>query len=71
MGSSKWWINGEEVMSAVRHTVIPILAGGALGALQAMQTGTFDLVTIKTAGVTAIVSGVIRFLQKFTSDNVE
>ncbi len=68
MGTPRFRIGREEVVSAIRHTVLPILAGGAVGALEAAQTGTVGVETMKTAGLTAIISGVIRFLHNFTSN---
>jgi hypothetical protein len=68
MGSPRFRINRDEVVSAVRHTILPILAGGAIGALEAAQTGTVSVETMKTAGLTALISGVIRFLHKLTSN---
>jgi hypothetical protein len=55
----------------VRHVVYPVLAGGAVAVLDTMSSGQFDYQTAKTAGVTALVAGVIRLLKQWLGDNTE
>ena len=69
--SARWNIDGmfgKDVKSAARHFVLPLVAGGAVAGLQAAQSGVFDLTTMKGAAITSIIAGVIRLLQRFTTD---
>ena len=69
MGSPRFNLNMDDVKTTLRHTVMPILAGAGVAALEAAQSGTVSFDTLKTAGLTALLSGVIRFLHRFTADN--
>lgn len=66
--SPRWSLNWSGIKSALRHTIMPILAGAAVAALQAIQVGTFNLAQAKTAFVTAVIAGVIRLLQVFVTE---
>jgi outer membrane lipoprotein SlyB len=66
--SARWGFNKKDIQSAVRHTVLPILAGGAVAGMEAVQVGAVSGQTIKTAAITAILSGIIRALQRWTTD---
>jgi len=66
--SAKWGFDKGDIKSAVRHTVIPIVAGGAVAGLEVAQAGAVSEQTVTMAIVTAIVSGIIRALQRWTVD---
>lgn len=66
--SAKWGFNKNDLRSAVRHTVIPIISGGAVAGLEAVQAGGVSYQTAKAAALTAILSGIIRALQRWTAD---
>ena len=54
--------------SAVRHVAFPLIAGAGVAALQTAQSGVFDFHEMKGAAMVAVISGVIRFFQRFTQD---
>ena len=64
--SARWGFDGKDVASAMRHVVIPLLAGAAVAGLQAIQAGQLDLHQALTAATTALVAGGIRLLQRWT-----
>lgn len=53
------------VKSAVRHTIMPLIAGSAMAALQTAQSGSLDVAAMKSAAVTSAIAGIIRLLQVF------
>ena len=66
--------SGKDWKSTLRHVGIPLLAGAGVAALQTAQTGVFDYHEMKGAAVVALISGIIRFIQRFVvtipEDNV-
>ena len=54
--------------TTIRHTIMPLIAGAAMAALQSVQEGKFDLGQMKTAAVTALIAGVVRWLQFFATE---
>jgi len=62
-------VDVNEVKSALRHVVIPIIAGAAIAALDVIQSGAFDWGQMKAAALTAVGAGVMRFLQQWVKDN--
>ena len=54
--------------TTIRHTIMPLIAGAAMAALQSAQEGKFDLAQMKTAAVTALIAGIIRWLQFFATE---
>ena len=66
--SARWKMGLNDVKSAVRHTVIPLVSGAAMAGLEAVQVGSFQPQQAKTAVVTALIAGVIRLLQRWTLD---
>lgn len=61
----KFSISGAGVKSALRHTVVPLVAGSAMAALRTAQSGTFDVAAMKGAAVTSAIAGFVRLLQVF------
>ena len=47
---------------------LPIVAGAGMAAVDTLNSGAIDLNTAKTAFATALLSGTVRFLQRFLSD---
>ncbi len=66
--SARWEWNSKDIKSAARHVILPLVAGGAVAALQAAQSGSFDVVAIKGAALTSLIAGVIRLLQRWSAD---
>ena len=62
------WSFRNSLKTTVRHTVFPLLAGSALAALQTAQSGTLNLGTMKVAAITAGITGVMRLLQVFATE---
>ena len=54
--------------SAVRHVVFPLIAGAGVAALQTAQSGVFSYHEMKSAAIVAVISGVIRFFQRFVTN---
>jgi len=67
-GSLPFSLNLKDLSSTIRHTVYPIVAGGAVAALDTLSTGQFSYDTAKTAAMTAVVAGVIRLLKRYVAD---
>ncbi len=67
ISSPRWSWTGA-LKTTVRHTVMPLVAGSAVAALQTVQSGSFDVAAMKGAALTAVISGVVRWLQVFVSD---
>ena len=57
-----------DIKSALRHTIIPLVAGGAIAGLEALQVGGFNVEQVKTAVISAVVAGLIRLLQRWRAD---
>lgn len=68
MASKKWNWDKKDVISAVRHTLVPLVAGGIVAALESAQSGEFTMEQMKGAAITAILAGVLRLLHRFTVD---
>ena len=66
--SGRWGIDTGDVKSVLRHTVVPLVAGAAVAALQVATGGTFDIPLMLVAAKTAAVAGVIRFLSKWATE---
>lgn len=66
--SAKGKLDLSDLKSAVRHTVIPLVSGAAVAGLEVAQAGQFNPKQIQTAAITALIAGVIRFLQRWTLD---
>jgi hypothetical protein len=67
--AARWsWSWAKDIASAARHTVIPIIAGAGVAALEAIKSGQIDPAQIQTAVVTALVAGAIRLVQRYASD---
>lgn len=66
--SVRWGMDGKDIKSAVRHAVLPLVAGAGVAALQTAQSGAFDLAAMKGAAITSGIAGIIRLLQRWTSD---
>lgn len=66
--SAKWGFNKDDLKSVARHTVIPILSGGVIAGIEVAISGTATIITVKTAFLTAIGSGVINFLKRWSSN---
>ena len=66
--SAKWNMDNKDMKSAARHFALPLVAGAGVAALQAAQSGVFDLTAMKGAAITSIIAGVIRLLQRWTTD---
>lgn len=71
MSSPRFSLHWKDLESAVRHTVYPVIAGGAVAVLDTVQSGQFSYQTAKTAAVTAVVAGVIRLLKQWVGDNTQ
>jgi len=65
MASRRWRIDWDDIMSTVRHTVVPFAAGVGVAALEAVQAGAMTPEAIAKAAITAAVAGGIRLLGKF------
>ena len=59
--------SGKDWKSTLRHILFPFVAGVTVAALQTAQSGVFDLNAMKGAAIVATISGVLRFLQRFTT----
>jgi hypothetical protein len=68
MSSPRFSINWRDLASAARHTVVPLLAGAAVAAVDTVQSGQFDLHTAQSAAWTALVAGVGRLLHRWMAD---
>ena len=66
--SAKWGFDKKDVASVVRHTVIPIISGGAVAGLEVVSAGAVSFETAKAAALMAIMSGIIRALKRWTAD---
>lgn len=63
--SDKGKVDRYDLWSAVRHTVIPLIAGAGIAVLETVQSGTADWQTAQTAATTSIIAGVMRLLQRW------
>jgi uncharacterized membrane protein len=68
--SARWKIDWNDVRSTLRHTVVPLVAGAAMAALQVASGGTFDVPLMVAAAKTAAVAGAIRWLSLWASTTV-
>ena len=59
--------SGKDWKSTFRHVGIPLIAGAGVAALQTAQAGEFNLDQMKSAAVIALISGIIRFFQRFAT----
>ena len=66
--SARWGFNKKDIQSAVRHTVLPILAGGAAAGIEAVQAGALSGQSVKNAITTALLAGLFRALHRWTKD---
>lgn len=66
--SAKGKLDLSDLKSVFRHTVIPLVSGAAVAGLEVVQTGGFQPKQMQTAAITALIAGVIRFLQRWTLD---
>ena len=64
--SARWGFDRRDVASAMRHVVIPLLAGAAVAGFQALQAGQLDIHQALSAAAAALVAGVLRLLQRWT-----
>ena len=54
--------------TTMRHTVLPLVAGSAIAAIETMQAGVMDPGVMKAAAITAAVSGIARWLHFFVTE---
>lgn len=69
--SVRWSIDGlfgRDMKSAARHFVVPALAGSGVAILEVAKTGVFEPASLLNAGIVALISFGIRFLQRFSTD---
>lgn len=65
--SPRWTLTRANVASAIRHTILPLIAGCAVAALSTMQTGQLSWEVARTAATTAGIAGLIRLLQQWAT----
>ena len=71
-GTKRWKLNLEEIASGARHTVIPVIAGGALATLNAVQAEggfTFDASLMWNTFCVSVTAGFIRLTQKWLKNS--
>jgi len=67
--SDRWsFPNGNDVKSALRHVVIPVIAGGVVAATEIAQAGAMDPKILWHTFVTAVVAGGIRLINRWAAD---
>ncbi len=57
-----------DALSALRHAIMPAVAGSAVTALEALQDGQVSTEGLIRAVVVALASGVLRALQRWLHD---
>jgi len=58
----------KDALSALRHAIMPAVAGASLAAVEAVQQGEVSIASIGRAFVVAVGSGVLRALQRWLHD---
>ena len=58
----------KDTLSALRHAIMPAVAGASLAAVEAVQQGEVSIDSIGRAIVVALASGVLRALQRWLHD---
>lgn len=63
------WSFRNSLKTTIRHTVLPLVAGSAVAALQTAQSGTLDVNAMKGAAITAGIAGIIRLFHVFATEH--
>lgn len=62
------WSFKNSLKTTIRHTIMPLVAGSAVAALEVAQTGQFDPKAMKSAAITSAIAGVIRLFHVFVTE---
>jgi len=58
----------KDIQSALRHVVIPVIAGGVVAATEIAQAGALDPKVLWHTFLTAVCAGGIRLINRWASD---
>ena len=68
MASAARKLDLNDLRSAARHFILPVLGGAVLAGLQVMQTGAVNLGTVKTAAISAAIAALYRLVHRYLVD---
>lgn len=74
MSSKRWTLDRKDLQSALRHALLPAVAGaitaGAAVVQQSLAVGRLDfsLADVGRAALVALVAGLLRLVQRWATD---